>query len=301
MAVKHTSERGNMPFERDYLMIALDANCLNRRVKEIRNRQIDNIQPWLLRCIRCIDLTTLNGDDTPSDVQNLVAKAKHPTRQLISSADSQLSDDGPKIQCAAVCVYPSRVADVNKAINTASVATGFPSGQYGLQSRLDEITYAISNGANEIDIVIDRSLALQGKWNTLYNELVAMRKACIHPVHMKSILAIGELGSLDNVYKASMVAMMAGTDFIKTSTGKENLNADLLGGLVMIRAIQHFYSISDGIKVGIKPAGGIKTVSDALHWMIMVYEELGVQWLDPSLFRIGASSLLDNVLKQFKA
>lgn len=178
------------------------------------------------------------------------------------------------------------------------MATGFPSGQYPLHSRLAEITYAIEQGATEIDIVVDRSLVLNGKWNQLYEEIVKMREACGDKAHLKTILGIGECGTMVNVYKASMVAMMAGSDFIKTSTGKEAVNATLPVGLVMIRAIQEFYRLT-GKKIGLKPAGGVRTVKDAVAWMIMIKETLGEQWLTPKLFRFGASGLLDDVEKQY--
>lgn len=178
------------------------------------------------------------------------------------------------------------------------MATGFPSGQYPLHSRLAEITYAIEQGATEIDIVVDRSLVLNGKWNQLYEEIVKMREACGDKAHLKTILGIGECGTMVNVYKASMVAMMAGSDFIKTSTGKEAVNATLPVGLVMIRAIQEFYRLT-GKKIGLKPAGGVRTVKDAVAWMIMIKETLGEQWLTPELFRFGASGLLDDVEKQY--
>lgn len=180
------------------------------------------------------------------------------------------------------------------------MATGFPTGQYPLESRLHEIRYAIEQGATEIDIVIDRSLVLGGEWKKLYDEIVEMRKACGDTVHMKTILAIGELGTFENVYKASMVAMMAGADFIKTSTGKESVNATLPVGLVMIRAIQDFYKETQR-KIGFKPAGGVRSVKDAIAWMTMIKSTLGNEWLQPHLFRFGASGLLDDIEKIINA
>lgn len=179
------------------------------------------------------------------------------------------------------------------------MATGFPSGSYPLSTRLQEIRYAIEQGATEIDIVIDRSLVLCGEWQKLYDEIVEMRKACGDTVHMKTILAIGECGSLENVYKASMVAMFAGADFIKTSTGKESVNATLQVGLVMIRAIQQFYKITKR-KIGFKPAGGVRSVQDAIAWMTLIKTTLGMEWLQPNLFRFGASGLLDDIEKKVK-
>lgn len=181
-----------------------------------------------------------------------------------------------------------------------TVATGFPTGQYPLSSRLQEIHYAIEQGASEIDIVIDRSLVLCGEWQKLYDEIVEMRKACGDVVHMKTILAIGELGTFENVYKASMVAMMAGADFIKTSTGKESVNATLPVGLLMIRAIQDFYAQTKR-KIGFKPAGGVRTVKEAIAWMTLIKSTLGNEWLQPHLFRFGASGLLDDIEKTVKA
>lgn len=174
------------------------------------------------------------------------------------------------------------------------MATGFPSGQYSLESRMTEIQYAIESGATEIDIVVSRSLVLLNQWEQLYSEIVAMRKQCGSTVHMKTILAVGECGTMDNVYKASMVAMMAGSAFIKTSTGKESVNATLPVGLVMIRAIQDFYGRT-GVKIGLKPAGGVRTVMDAIDWMRLVMNTLGDEWLQPNLFRFGASGLVNDI------
>lgn len=180
------------------------------------------------------------------------------------------------------------------------VATGFPSGQYSLKSRLEEIIYAIEQGATEIDIVVDRSLVLRGEWQQLYDEIHQMRRACGEKAHMKTILAVGECGTFENIYKASMVAMIAGSDFIKTSTGKENVNATLPVGLVMIRAIKDFYNQTNR-KIGFKPAGGVRTVDEAIAWMTLIKSTLGDEWLQPSLFRFGASGLLDSIEKMVKA
>ncbi|XP_017784614.1 PREDICTED: deoxyribose-phosphate aldolase [Nicrophorus vespilloides] len=254
---------------------------------------------WLLKAVTCIDLTTLGGDDTQSNVARLCFKAAHPiSADLLKTYDLDYS----VIHTAAVCVYPSRVIDAYNTlkkmkmiskINIASVATGFPSGQYCLKSRLEEIRYAIQEGANEIDIVIDRSLVLTGQWLTLFNEIKKMKDVC-GEIHMKAILATGELGNLTNVYMASMVAMMAGADFIKTSTGKESINATLPFGMVMASAISK-YHVKYGFKVGLKPAGGIRTSADAINWLIMIKELLGDEWLSPKLFRFGASGLLTDI------
>ncbi|CAG5039920.1 unnamed protein product [Parnassius apollo] len=241
----------------------------------------EHINAWLLKTISLIDLTTLSGEDTRSNVVRLCLKAAHPLSNAILKK-LKLSDDN-KITTAAVCVYPTRVADaydiikkmgLTDTIKIASVATGFPSGLYPLESRLQEIKFAVENGATEIDVVLDRSLVLMGKWETLFNEVVQMRKAC-GKAHLKVILGIGELGSYENVYKASMVSMIAGADFIKTSTGKEAVNATLPVGLVMCRAIRNFYLMT-GVKVGLKPAGGIKTAKDAVNWLVLVHKSVAL-------------------------
>ncbi|XP_074839844.1 deoxyribose-phosphate aldolase isoform X2 [Carettochelys insculpta] len=207
------------------------------------------------------------------------------------------------ITTAAVCVYPARVSDAVKALKAAgcnipvaSVATGFPAAQTPLKTRLEEIRTAVEEGAREIDVVINRTLVLTGQWEGLYEEIRQFRQAC-GDAHMKTILGTGELGSLTNVYKASMVAMMAGSDFIKTSTGKEAVNATLPVGIVMVRAIRDFYW-KTGNKVGFKPAGGIRSAKDALIWLILMKEELEDEWLKPDLFRLGASALLSDIERQ---
>ncbi|KAK7071752.1 hypothetical protein SK128_000344 [Halocaridina rubra] len=255
---------------------------------------------WLLRAVTCIDLTTLSGDDTNANVQRLCHKAAHPVRDDIIEALG-MGDAG--ITCGAVCVYPGRVNGAVKTLKkigadipVAAVATGFPSGQYHLRTRLEEIKLTVADGANEIDIVINREMALTGNWQGLYEELKAMREACGN-AHLKAILAVGELGSMTNVYKASLVAMMAGADFIKTSTGKEGVNATIPIGIVMCRAIREYHERT-GYKVGFKPAGGIRTAKDALVWLILIKEELGDEWLHNHMFRIGASGLLADIERQ---
>ncbi|XP_060534282.1 deoxyribose-phosphate aldolase [Cylas formicarius] len=257
---------------------------------------------WILKAITLIDLTTLAGDDTFSNVSRLCVKAAKPVAEdLLSELGYEYNKDCP-IHTAAVCVYPSRVPDAVSSlkrlgfyekINVASVATGFPCGQTPLKTRLDEIRYAVDQGANEIDIVIDRSLVLTGRWEDLYQEIKQMKEAC-GEAHMKTILATGELGTLNNVYKTSMVAMMAGADFIKTSTGKETVNATLQVGIVMCRAIKDYYN-KYGYKVGFKPAGGVRNTKDALAWLVLIKELLGTEWLTPDLFRFGASGLLGDL------
>jgi deoxyribose-phosphate aldolase len=255
---------------------------------------------WLVKALQCIDLTTLAGDDTDARVQRLCAKAKRPLRDDIVKGLG-LEDQSPKV--GAVCVYPTMVAPAVKAlagsgIPVASVATGFPAGLTPLPQRLAEIRYAVGEGALEIDIVIHRSQVLMQDWTALYDEVSAMREAC-GEAHLKAILATGDLKTQRNVYKASMVAMMAGADFIKTSTGKEDVNATLPVSLTMVRALRDYGDLT-GEKIGFKPAGGIRTAKDALAWMILMKEELGREWLEPELFRYGASSMLADIERQLE-
>jgi deoxyribose-phosphate aldolase len=254
---------------------------------------------WLVKAIQCIDLTTLAGDDTPGRVHRLCAKAKRPLRDDIAAGLGLA--EMPSV--GAVCVYPAMVPHAVKAlagsgIPVASVATGFPAGLTPLPQRLAEIRYCVDHGAQEIDIVIHRAQVLTQDWTALYDEVAAMREAC-GPSHMKAILATGDLKTLRNVYKASMVAMQAGADFIKTSTGKEDVNATLPVSLTMVRALRDYGELT-GHKIGFKPAGGLKTAKDALNWMILMKEELGRRWLEPDLFRIGASSMLGDIERQLE-
>ncbi len=256
---------------------------------------------WLLRAITCIDLTTLGGDDTPDHVRRLCAQARRPVPQ------ETLAHWGAKdmhITVAAVCVYPRMVPIAIEAlagtdIPVASVATGFPDGQIPHASRLEEIRAAVEAGATEIDIVISRAHAITGRWKALYDEVRDFREAC-GQAHMKTILATGQLPTLRHVAMASRVCMMAGADFIKTSTGKEKVNATLPVGLVMARAIRDYYART-GHRVGLKPAGGIRTPAEAIQWLILTKETLGDAWTRPERFRIGASSLLDNVVDELTA
>ena len=255
---------------------------------------------WLLHAVTCIDLTTLSGDDTPGNVARLCHKANTPVRQdLVKS----LNVEDANIKVGAVCVYSSRVPDAVAAMKelkckvpVASVAAGFPSGQTPLEERVSEIWRAVGYGAEEIDIVITRTHVLQGNWQALYDEVRAFREACGN-AHLKTILATGELGTLTNVYKASLVSMMAGADFIKTSTGKEAVNATFPVAFVMVRAIRDFHQRT-GYKVGFKPAGGIRSAKEALSWVALMKEELGDEWTKPHLFRLGASSLLGDIERQ---
>ncbi|ETD83543.1 deoxyribose-phosphate aldolase [Rhodobacter capsulatus] len=253
---------------------------------------------WLVNAIRCMDLTTLSGDDTEARVARLCAKARAPLADHILAG---LGLEG--LTTGAVCVYPTMVAAAVRALQgteipVASVATGFPAGLMPLPLRLAEIRYAVEQGAAEIDIVISRALVLRADWAQLHDEIAAMREAC-GAAHMKAILATGDLQTLSNVYKAAMVAMQAGADFIKTSTGKEGVNATLPVSLVMARALRDF-GARTGVKIGFKPAGGMKTAKDALNWQILMKEELGTDWLRPALFRLGASSMLGDIERQLE-
>ncbi|MGN6548632.1 MAG: deoxyribose-phosphate aldolase [Pararhizobium sp.] len=255
---------------------------------------------WLIKAITCIDLTTLAGDDTAGRVRRLCAKARQPLRADLVEA---LGIGELGITTGAVCVYPTMVPHAVKAlagsgIPVASVATGFPAGLMPLPQRLAEIRYAVDQGADEIDIVITREHVLTGNWQALHDEVVQMREAC-GEAHLKAILATGDLKTLTNVFRASMVAMQAGADFIKTSTGKEDVNATLPVGLTMVRAIRAFEERS-GQVVGFKPAGGMKTAKDAMLWLILMKEELGVRWMQPDLFRLGASSMLADIERQLE-
>jgi len=253
---------------------------------------------WLLRAVTCIDLTTLSGDDTETNVKRLCFKAKRPIRHDILE---KLGCSHLNITTGAICVYPSRVAEAKKHLQgsnipIASVAAGFPAGQTPMEQRLEEIRYAVAQGATEIDIVITRPLVLAARWEELYDEVKAMRKAC-GDAHLKTILATGELGSLTNVYRASLICMMAGADVIKTSTGKEGVNATFPVAITMLRAIRDYHQRT-GYKVGFKPAGGIRAAKDALSWLAIMKEELGDEWTRPDLFRLGASSLLTDIERQ---
>ena len=253
---------------------------------------------WLLRAVTCIDLTTLSGDDTPGNVKRLCAKARQPVREDLLDALG-VGDLG--ITTGAVCVYHARVADAVQALEgsnvpVAAVSTGFPAGLNPFPLRVEEIRDSVRAGAREIDIVISRAHALTGNWAALYDEVQQFRVAC-GDAHMKTILATGELGTLRNVARASLVCMMAGADFIKTSTGKEAVNATLEVSLIMCRMIRE-YQLRTGYKVGFKPAGGIRSAKQALNWQILMKEELGDEWLFPDLFRIGASGLLTDIERQ---
>jgi len=253
---------------------------------------------WLLRAITCMDLTTLSGDDTDERVRRLCAKARHPLQdELIEkSGIAEL-----QIQVGAVCVYHLFVETAVRAlagsgIPVAAVSTGFPAGLSPLQERIAEIKRSIEAGAQEIDVVITRAHVFGAQWQKLYDEIMAFKDAC-GPSHLKVILGTGDLLTLRNVGKASLVALMAGADFIKTSTGKEAVNATLPVSLVMTRAIRE-YAQETGMAVGFKPAGGIRTAKQSLEWLALMKEELGNSWLQPHLFRFGASGMLADIERQ---
>lgn len=255
---------------------------------------------WLLKAVTLIDLTTLSGDDTPGRVRRLCAKALHPVRADVLEGLG-MADAG--ITTAAVCVYHDMVPVAVEALRgtgvpVAAVSAGFPAGLSPFETRLEEIRRSVRAGAAEIDIVISRRHVLTGDWQALYDEIRAFREAA-GEAHLKTILATGELGTLRNVYRASLVAMMAGADFVKTSTGKESVNATLPVGLTMTRAVRAYYERT-GHRVGFKPAGGLRTAKDALAWLALLREELGRRWLEPDLFRIGASSLLADIERQLE-
>lgn len=255
---------------------------------------------WLLKAISMIDLTTLSGDDTPGRVRRLCEKAKHPVRTDILAA---LGVPDLQLTTGAVCVYHEMVATAKQAlkgsgVSIAAVSTGFPAGLTPHKVKLAEIRESVAAGANEIDIVISRRHVLTGDWPALYREMKEYREAC-GDAHVKAILATGQLGSLTKVAKASMVCMMAGTDFIKTSTGMEKVNATLPVSLVMMRMIRSYYE-KTGFMVGFKPAGGISSAKLALQFLMLVKEELGNAWLDPHWFRFGASSLLGDIERQLE-
>lgn len=255
---------------------------------------------WLLAAIRCLDLTTLAGDDTQTNVRRLCAKARFPLRPDLLAG---LGLEGDEVRVAAVCVYPNLVPAAVEAlrgsgVRVASVAAGFPSGQMPLRTQLEEIEEVVRLGAQEVDVVIRRPHALAGDWQALYDEVRAFREAA-GPALLKVIVACGELGTLRRVAQTTLVCMMAGADFVKTSTGKETVNATPEFGIVMARAVRD-YAERTGYRVGFKPAGGIRTARQALDWLVLVKEELGNAWLDPARFRIGASALLTDIERQLE-
>ena len=255
---------------------------------------------WLLKAVQCIDLTTLSGDDTPGRVHRLCAKAQRPVREDLLEA---MGVGDLNITTGAVCVYHNMVETAVRDLEgtnipVAAVSTGFPAGLSPLPLRIKEIEASVAAGAKEIDIVIDRGLILGGHYRAVYDEMKAFREAC-GPAHVKAIIGAGDLGTLTNVAKASMACMMAGADFIKTSTGKEPVNATLPFALIMCRMIRAYHEMT-GYRIGFKPAGGISGAKDALNYQCVMKEELGRPWLEPDLFRLGASSLLTDIERQLE-
>ena len=285
------------------LAVQANTSAIERRCKSLPGRRSikkSNQAAWLLKAITCIDLTTLSGDDTENRVRRLCQKAKFPIR---SDLLENLELEPGTITTGAICVYHDMVTAAVSALEgsgipVAAVSTGFPAGLSPFPLRLAEIGESVQAGAQEIDIVISRRHVLTQNWQALYDEMKAFREAC-GEAHVKAILATGELGTLRNVARASMICMMAGADFIKTSTGKESVNATLPISLTMIRQIRDYYERT-GYHVGYKPAGGISKAKDSLTYLSLIKEELGDRWLQPDLFRFGASSLLGDIERQLE-
>lgn len=285
------------------LAIRVNRSAAERRAATIPTRRTVKKEwqaAWLLRAVTLMDLTTLSGDDTPGNVRRLCAKARQPLRLDIMDALG-VAELAPKV--AAICVYHRYVSTAVEALDgsgipVAAVSTGFPAGLSPFEQRVAEIGASVAAGAHEIDVVITRAHVLTGDWHALYEEVRAFREACGN-AHLKAILATGELATLTNVARASVVAMMAGADFIKTSTGKEGVNATLPVSLAMVRQIRE-YAQRTGFKVGYKPAGGIRTARQATDYLLLMKEELGRDWLEPNLFRFGASSLLTDIERQLE-
>jgi deoxyribose-phosphate aldolase len=301
---KELRRNAGMPLDLDWVdHVQANRGAIQDRASTLTSRRAVEQQwqaAWLLRAIRCFDLTTVAGDDSPARIRRLCSKARHPVRDdLLAAMDA----GGLGITTAAVCVYPTMVSHAARALEAsriaiASVAAAFPGGLSPLKLRLGEIAYAVEAGAGEIDAVITREHVLTASWERLYEEVASFRDAC-GATCLKVILATGELATLRNVQRAGLVAMMAGADFIRTSTGKEAVNATLETGLAMVRAIRE-YRERTGDRVGFKAAGGVRHAKEALHWLILLKEELGREWLEPELFRIGASSLLNDIERQLE-
>ena len=279
--------------------IKINLSAVERRTSSLTKRRTVKKEyqvAWLLKTITLLDLTTLSGDDTFGKVEKLCIKGLNPNSDLILK---QLNLH-KKVTVGAICVYHDLVTHAKKKVEgklpIAAVSTGFPAGLSSFQTRKKEILNSINSGADEIDIVINRSYVLRNEWNKLYDE-VREFKEIANGKKIKAILGTGDIATLRNVAKASLVAMMAGADFIKTSTGKEKTNANLNNSLVMLRMIREFYEFS-GKKIGFKPAGGISTAKDVLNYLILMFEELGNEWINPNLFRIGASGLLIDIERQ---
>ncbi len=300
----HLDRNPGTPLDLDVVRgIRVNRSAVERRAATLPTRRTVKKEwqaAWLLRAITCMDLTTLSGDDTPGNVRRLCAKARNPIRDDLKIA---LGVTELPIRTGAVCVYHALVPTAVEAlagsgIPVAAVSTGFPAGLSPMETRIAEIRASVAAGAQEIDIVVTRAHVLTGNWHALYDEIQRFREAC-GDAHMKAILATGELATMTNIARASMVAMQAGSDFIKTSTGKEPENATLPVGLVMVRMIRA-YREQTGHIVGFKPAGGIRAAKGALDWLVLMKEELGDRWLRPDLFRFGASGLLTDIERQLE-
>jgi len=293
-----------IPLNLDWIdAVRVNTSAVERRAQTLTTRRTVKKEwqaAWLLRAVTCMDLTTLSGDDTDERVRRLCAKARQPIQQELVK---KLGVERLNLKVAAVCVYHTFVETARRAvegsgIHVAAVSTGFPAGLSPLQERINEIRRSVEAGADEIDVVITRAHVFGGKWHALYDEIAAFKNAC-GPAHLKVILGTGDLLTLRNVARASFVAMMAGADFIKTSTGKEPVNATLPVSLVMTRAIRE-YALETDMAVGFKPAGGIRTAKQSLEWLALMKEELGTSWMKAELFRFGASSMLADIERQLE-
>jgi deoxyribose-phosphate aldolase len=293
-----------IPLNLDWVReVRVNTSAVERRVQSHVARRTVKKEwqaAWLLRAITCMDLTTLSGDDTDERVRRLCAKGRHPIQ---AELEQKLGIEDLQIKVAAICVYHTFVETALHAlegsgIHVAAVSTGFPAGLSPLAERVAEIRRSVEAGAHEIDVVITRAHVFGGRWQALYDEVAAFKQAC-GPAHMKVILGTGDLLTLRNIARASMVAMMAGADFIKTSTGKEPTNATLPVGLVMTRAIRE-YAQQTGMAVGFKPAGGIRTAKQSIEWLALIKEELGESWMRAEMFRFGASGLLGDIERQLE-
>src|SRR5690349_13391659 len=297
------SNRG-VPLNLDWVkQVRINTSAVERRAQtHVARRTVKKEwqAAWLLRAVSCMDLTTLSGDDTDERVRRLCAKARQPIQPEIAK---RLGIEQLEIKVAAVCVYHRFVETAVRAVKgsgvkVAAVSTGFPAGLSPVEERIAEIRHSVDAGADEIDTVITRAHVFEGRWQQLYDEIAEFKHAC-GGVHMKVILGAGDLLTLRNIARASWVAMLAGADFIKTSTGKENTNATLPVGLVMARAIRE-YAQETGMAVGFKPAGGIRTAKQSLDWLSLMKEELGDSWTKADLFRFGASGLLNDIERQLE-
>lgn len=291
-----------LPFERDLIdAVRVGPNAVRRRLERLdaepplsHEQEADR----LLRAVSCLDLTTLAGDDTAARARRLAVRARRPLGRALERALG-----APGLHTVAVCVHyemldTARRALAGSGVRVAVVSGGFPFGLSPLQARIREIELSVAAGAQEVDVVIGRHHALSGNWRALYDEVRAFRGAC-GPVPMKVILSTGELRTLVNVGRTSWICMMAGADFIKTSTGKEGVNATIPVALTMVRTIREYYELY-GVKVGFKPAGGVSSAKSALQYLTVMKEELGNEWMQPRLFRIGASSLLTDIERQLE-